>query len=124
MANVSFTAPRQWQDWVSWILGFWLLISPWALDFAQESRAVENAVVVGFVLILAEGVTLSVFQVWEEWINVALGLWLCASPWVLSGVGTAATANFVLVGILVVALAGYEMRQVSGTREPDRRPTG
>jgi SPW repeat len=124
MATVSLTPPRQWEDWLNWILGFWLLISPWVLDFAQEGRAVENAVVIGFVLILAEGVTLSFFQLWEEWINVALGLWLCVSPWALGLADAAATANFIVVGLLVVALAGYEMRQVSRTREPGRRPAG
>jgi len=120
MAMMTFTAPRQWEDWASWLLGFWLVLSPWTLHFADETAAMQNAVVAGFVLILAEVVTLSVFQVWEEWVNVALGAWLVISPWVLRGAGPAATTNFILVGILVIVLAGYEMWQVARTREGRR----
>ena len=120
MAMMTFTAPRQWEDWASWLLGFWLLLSPWILHFADETAATQNAVIVGFVLVLAEVVTLSVFQAWEEWINVALGAWLVVSSWVLGGIGAAATANFILVGSLVIALAGYEMWQVAGAREENR----
>jgi hypothetical protein len=118
MAMMTFTAPRQWEDWASWLLGFWLLLSPWILHFEEETAATQNAVVLGFVLILAEVVTLSAFVVWEEWINIALGSWLVVSPWVLRGVGAAASANFVLVGLLVIALAAYEMWQVANAREP------
>ena len=34
------------------------------------------------------------------------------SPWVLGIASTAATVNFVIVGVLVIALALYEMRSV------------
>jgi len=118
MAAVSFTPPRQWEDWASWLLGFWLLLSPWILHFADNNAAMQNAVVVGFALILAEVVTLSAFQVWEEWVNVALGAWLVVSPWVLRDVGVAASADFVAAGLLVIALAAYEMWQVGNAREP------
>jgi hypothetical protein len=116
MAMMTFSAPRQWEDWASWVLGFWLLLSPWTLHFEEQTAATENAVIVGFVLVLAEVVTLTAFQLWEEWINVALGAWLVVSPWLLRGVGPAATTNFLLVGILVIALAGYEMWQVAKAR--------
>jgi SPW repeat len=116
MAMMTFTAPRQWEDWASWLIGFWLLLSPWILHFEDQTGAMQNAVIVGFVLILAEVVTLSAFQVWEEWINVALGAWLVISPWVLRGVAAAPTADFLAVGLLVIALAAYEMWQVGQAR--------
>ena len=112
MAIVTYTPPRQWEDWASWLIGFWLLLSPWILHFADETASTRNAVIVGFALILAEVVTLSWFQVWEEWINVALGAWLIVSPWVLTGIAPVAAANFVIVGLLVIALAAYEMWQL------------
>ncbi|MGC1690261.1 MAG: SPW repeat protein, partial [Pseudolabrys sp.] len=49
-----------------------------------------------------------------EWINVALGAWLIASTWVLGIVTPAARTNFMLVGVLVVALALYEITPKSG----------
>ena len=66
----------------------------------------------GALIILAELVELSIFRGWQEWINVALGAWLIASTWVLGIVTPAARTNFMLVGVLVVALALYEMWQI------------
>ena len=109
MPRVRFTPPRHWEDWISWVLGFWLCISPWALLYSLDAHATENAVIVGALLILTEVITLSVFESWEEWINVAIGAWLIASAWVLPLTSTAARVNFVSVGVLVVLLAVYEL---------------
>jgi hypothetical protein len=87
MADRTFSLPQQWEDWASWILGIWLMISPWALRF-----------------------DLSIFRGWEEWINVVLGLWLLSSPWILAISDRSATINFMLVGVVVLALALYEIR--------------
>jgi len=35
MATITFTPPRQWEDWASWLLGFWLLLSPWILQVSH-----------------------------------------------------------------------------------------
>jgi SPW repeat len=111
MPAARFTPPRQWEDWCSWGLGIWLCISPWALHFDLQTTATRAAVITGFLLILLEAVTLSVFRAWEEWLNVAFGIWLVSVPWVLGVTGTAATVNFVVVGLVVLALALYEIRQ-------------
>jgi len=112
MAQSAFSFPKQWEDWSSWAQGIWLVLSPWAFFYDQETRAVENAVVVGALILVAEVVELSVFRDWEEWINVAAGAWLVVSPWVLGIASAAARWNFVVVGILVVALALYELREM------------
>jgi hypothetical protein len=116
MADQSFSLPKQWQDWASWMLGIWLLISPWALRFYLDDVATPNAVIVGFLIVFTEVVELSIFRDWEEWINVVLGAWLLTSPWVLGIANPMATADFVVVGLLVLALALYEIR--SDRREP------
>jgi hypothetical protein len=108
--RAELSLPKQWEDWANWAFGIWLCISPWALEFDLDSVPTRNAVIVGFLIILAEVVTLSVFRPWEEWINVALGAWLVISPWVLGIASPIAKANFVVVGVLVVALVVYEMR--------------
>jgi hypothetical protein len=112
MAPSAFSFPRQWEDWTSWALGLWLLLSPWALFFDNESRAMENAVAVGALVIIAEIVELSIFRDWEEWINVALGAWLAISPWTLGIANAAARWNFLIIGILILALALYEIREM------------
>jgi hypothetical protein len=113
MAPMTFTPPRQWEDWCDWALGIWLCLSPWALGYWHDDTALRNAVIVGFLVIFAEVVTLSWFQVWEEWINVVLGAWLVVSPWVLGIASLAPTINFVVTGLLIAALALYEVQEVS-----------
>ena len=108
MATAQFSLPKQWEDWCNWLLGIWLCISPWTLQFNLDSVATQATVIPGLLIIVAEVVTLSVFRAWEEWINVILGAWLVISPWALGISVPAARANFAVVGLLVMALAFYE----------------
>lgn len=62
-------------------------------------------------LICLEVVTISAFRLWEEWVNVFLGAWLIAAPWILRLSSMTATINFVIMGLLVAALALYELWQ-------------
>jgi hypothetical protein len=118
MPSVAFTPPTHWQDWVSWSLGIWLCLSPWALGFSGDTASMQNAVIVGFLLILTEVVTLSVFEPWEEWLNVVLGGWLVVCPWVLGVNAVLARAHFVIVGAAVALLAIYELVQVRNIKPP------
>ena len=111
MATAQFKPPQQWEDWCSWGLGIWLLISPWALRFDLDSGATRVAVITGILIILTEMLTLSFFQSWEEWVNVVLGLWLLVASWVVGIATSSAVRNFVIVGLLVLILAAYEIWQ-------------
>ena len=122
MAQSAFSFPKQWEDWTSWALGLWLLLSPWALFFDNEPRALHNALAVGALIIIAEIVELSIFRDWEEWINVVLGAWLAVSPWVLGIASAAARWNFLIVGTLVVVLALYEIREMQAASAEGSRP--
>jgi hypothetical protein len=119
MAQSAFSFPKQWEDWTTWALGLWLLLSPWALFFDNEPPALENALAVGALVIIAEIVELSIFRDWEEWINVALGAWLAVSPWTLGIANGAARWNFLIVGTLVIALALYEIREMQAAAAQD-----
>ena len=88
-----------------------LFISPWALGYATDvTVAANNAYFLGAAIVLFAAVAVYMPQVWEEWINMAFGLWMIVSPWVL---GFAAhrdvTINAVVVGLLVGALATWAM---------------
>jgi hypothetical protein len=48
-----------WPNWASGVLGAWLVLSPWILDFAAVTAALWNHVLVG-VLIVAR-------VVWDLW---------------------------------------------------------
>jgi SPW repeat len=112
MPTAKIYLPTQWTGWTTWLLGIWLCLSPWAILFEFETPAMRNAVLLGVLIIFVEVIELSIFRGWEEWINVALGAWLIASPWILGIASPAARANFIIVGVLVVALALYEMWQI------------
>jgi len=103
--RADLNLPKQWEDWLNWCFGIWLCLSPWALDFSLDAAPTRNAVIVGALIILAEVVTLSIFRPWEEWINVVLRAWLAISPWVLGVASRAAIVDFVVIGVLVAALA-------------------
>jgi membrane-bound ClpP family serine protease len=109
MPAARFTPPRQWEDWVSWGLGIWLLIAPWTLHFDLHPSAMRASVITGVLLLLVEAITLSAFRAWEEWLNVVLGAWLIVAPWAVGASG-AVRANFIVVGVVVLALAVYELR--------------
>ena len=111
MPAAQFSLPKQWEDWCNWLLGIWLCISPWALRVDLEPTATRTAVISGILIIFVELVTLSVYRAWEEWINVMLGAWLVICPWVLGISSSAAAANLVVVGLLMMALAFYELWQ-------------
>jgi hypothetical protein len=61
-------------------------------------------------------VTLALFAmfkpaVWGDAVGVVLGTWLIASPWILGfGSVSAAAANTVIIGLLVISYALWAMR--------------
>jgi hypothetical protein len=107
MAMASFSLPKHWGDWVGAALGLWLLASPNVMPYGEPATT-QSAFLVGFLLLAIAFVEITAFRAWEEWINVILGAWLVASPWVL-GATVIATTNLVIVGLLVLALALYEI---------------
>ncbi|MEI2808381.1 MULTISPECIES: SPW repeat protein [Paracoccaceae] len=106
-------ATDNWQDSVNLILGLWLIVSPWVLGFAGLETAMWNAVVFGLVIAAMALAALTTFRDWEEWIDMAIGAWLTISPWVLGfatgAEGSALTGNFVVAGLLVLALSAWSL---------------
>lgn len=103
MAKLSV---KHWQDPVNLILGLWLIASPWVLKYQTETYAMWSAVGLG-ILVAATAIT-ALFRVraWEECSNVVLGLAAIVSPWILRfSESNVPTANTVIIGIVVAALA-------------------
>ena len=99
---------REWQDWANLLVGIWLCASPIVLGFSGNRAEMQNAVVVGFFVIVAEVLTLSFLRVVEEWINIGLGAWLLFSAWMVDIV-VVAKVNSVVSGGLLIVLAIYEL---------------
>jgi hypothetical protein len=91
------------------LAGIWLLISPFVLGF-ETSQATTNNVILGIAIGVLAAIRFSgaYSASWISWINVVLGIWVLLSPWILgfSWVPESMTNN-VIVGILVILLAGW-----------------
>ena len=79
--------------------------------FGFEAGTVSvNAYVTGLVIAALAIAALGAFAVWEEWLNLIVGLWTLVSPWVLGFQGTTkAMTVHVIVGIAVAVLAAVEL---------------
>ncbi len=104
-------ATQRWQDQFIVLLGLWLFISPMALDYAPGSPEALNAYAAGAIIALLAAFDLYKTYVWAVLLNLALGVWMAVSPWVLQVEGVPSImSNFVLVGVAVVVLALWELR--------------
>ena len=55
---------------------------------------------------------------WQDPVNLVLGLWMVISPWILAHQGEAGpTWNAVTVGVLIAALALFELFKVKAWEE-------
>jgi SPW repeat len=90
------------------ILGGILFFSPWLFSFAAGVET-QNAVIAGIVIAVLSIAALAAFAIWEEWLNLIVGLWLIISPWVLKFQATTAMRVDVAIGIVVAVLAAVEI---------------
>jgi hypothetical protein len=94
-------------DVANLILGAILFFSPWIFGFANGMQS-QNAYIGGIIIMVLSIAALAAFAVWEEWLNLIVGLWVIVSPWVLGFAGTARTVD-VVIGVLVAVLAALEL---------------
>ena len=117
----------RWQDWVTLALAIWLFISPWVLRFGGPAvigsgahsaaggassgqidainAAAWNAWVLGVVVFLIALSILGKVSLWQEWVNIVLGVWIFIAPWVLGFIHAAPSAakeHWVLGAVLAV----------------------
>ncbi len=109
---------KQMRDWVITSLGLWMMVSPRVLHFASihmgiQSSAIWSAWLAGAAIILVTLGSRFVVLAWNPWqdgTNVALGLWLMISPWVLGyAAEMTVRTNSLAVGFCVAALALWAM---------------
>jgi hypothetical protein len=96
----------RWQDWTSFGLGLWLAVSPWIVGYDGDHAATCNAAFVGVALAIGAHFEIVLDELRAEWLNLAVGLWLLAAPFLLDfGPGPVATGNCIIVGCLICWLA-------------------
>lgn len=112
---------RRWQDWITPLLGVWLFISPWTMQYGTQGIAAWNAYVLGAAIMLLGA--LSVYrpedvEAGEEVVMILLGLWLVVSPHVLNFADASASdLNAVAVGALVIIFGTWALLRNVGFDE-------
>lgn len=115
---------RHWQDHAAFIVGIWLIAAPWALgSFSPDSvplgAAAWNFLVCGVAVAILGATALASYRLWEEWVNLLIGIWLIASPWMLHDAGKPPFVwNALICGILLVVLG---ISALYGTKPSERR---
>ena len=114
---------RHWQDWLTLLVGMWLIVSSWVLGIAVPGGTTAQAITWNFVLsgvaALALGIAaLASFRVWKEWADVLLGLWLVASPWILGFLSAQAPRwNALACGLIIIVAAASTIYDEQQTGE-------
>ncbi|HEX8741182.1 MAG TPA: SPW repeat protein, partial [Casimicrobiaceae bacterium] len=94
------TRQQRWQDWINLLLGIWLFISPWVVGFEGGQMAASwNAWILGVAIVVFSAIAVSMPQVWEEIINLLLGIWMVISSWIIGVTSRPVETNAVIVGL-------------------------
>lgn len=100
------TRVKHWQDLANALLGAWLVVSPWALDFESVTVAMVSTMAIGTLLVASSAGAMVLPSAWEEWLDAGLGAALMMAPVLLGFDGVdAALQNALIVGAVVTFLA-------------------
>ena len=95
-------------DVVNLLLGTILFFSPWLFSLSAGAPRQITSTIGLFIAVLSVA-ALAAFAVWEEWLNLIAGLWLVVAPWLLGFEDSNAVMVDVVIGIVVVVLATFEI---------------
>lgn len=103
---------RSWEDILTMILGFVIMISPMFRFFGEtgDRRVAGITVLVGAAIVVLSGLQQYSLRRWEEFLVLIAGAWMIISPFVLNYYGSLRTWHVVL-GAAVVLLALLELWQ-------------
>jgi hypothetical protein len=109
---------QQWQNRLNLLLGVWMMISPWALNFnthrmlrlSMPEPAVWSTVLLGAALAVFAALAVYMPKLWEEALSVCLALGMMAAPWLFGFTGQLVPAtNAIMVGMLATVFALWAM---------------
>lgn len=104
----------KWENWLNLILGSWLVLTPWIFgaEYTEAPTAAMdwNVWLIGLAVIVFAGMALQELKAWEEWVNLALGMWLFLSPWIFGYVDKAGMFwNSLIVGGAIAVFSGFAL---------------
>lgn len=93
-------------------LAAFLFVSPWLFAYTQEPARADIWASSAAVAVIAVAAIFA-YANWKEWLNVLLGAWLIASPWLLGFAHTRAMHFSVVIGIAVAFVSITELLAVN-----------
>lgn len=99
------------------LLGCWLIASPWTFGYTIDAGGFWNSIVAGALIALLAAARFSSPRspIGSSWLNLLLGLWMIASPWIYGYAANGeAMWNSIVVGAVVAALAAWSGRATAG----------
>jgi hypothetical protein len=114
-----FSTHRPWEDWFGMLLGGLIVVSPWfpfqssheTMD-AERSVMILNTFVIGMLVFGLAQLEYVALQRWEEVAEIALGLWLIASPFIFGYSGDDMLKVWhASLGVIVVLLGALQLWQ-------------
>lgn len=104
----------KWENWTNLVIGIIFFLTPWlisnnlATDVAD--RVSWNSWVVGAAVAISAGFALQDLKPWEEWVNLALGVWMILSPWIFNySKESGLLWSSLAFGAIVTALSGISI---------------
>ncbi|MGA9664888.1 MAG: SPW repeat protein [Gallionella sp.] len=93
------------------LLGTWVVVSPWAMEYSLNGAATANACGLGAVLVIFNLMSVCrLVDQGQEIFNILLGVWLILSPFSLDFAATREPAiNAFAIGAMIVVLAGWQI---------------
>lgn len=102
---------KRWQDGAILLLGIWLFVSPWVLGYPNDSPPALNAFIAGTIIAVLAVFDLYKTYVWAVLVNIVLGAWVAASPWLVDVVADRAmSTSMLVVGIATIVFGLWELR--------------
>jgi SPW repeat len=95
-------------DLYNLLLAVILFGAPWFFAHASRAAALDLRLSAAAIIILSLAAMIA-FSAWEEWLNLALGLWLAISPWLLGFTHTPAMHFAIGIGLAIAFLASLEL---------------
>lgn len=95
-----------------------LFISPWLFKLTNSQGKIDLWITSAIIVMLSLAAIIA-YRDWEEWINVVMGVWLIASPWLLGFPHTRAMHLSIGFGVVIVLLALLDLFLHYEKRHPD-----
>lgn len=107
------------------LVGIWLIISPFLLNYSSNSTALWNDIIAGVAVIIFAATQTAQSNrsiSWPSWVNLLIGIWLVLAPFALGySASTVTMWNEILTGIVIIALAAFAAFSSSPTDRMDDR---